>query len=163
MKKYILVGVGSIAFVLMLAVDGYGVMKFLQSPSAHKPGTPAPGHVKTVPLNRRAFVKLPKFVVTIPAPSSGAYGSTYLQVAMSFSTDNARAAKDFSKVRSIVKSDLIGKIMESGRELHNHPNQERNRLAMQGLSIVNQVVFQADPKAGPAPFDGGYITSFMIQ
>lgn len=163
MKKYVLVGAGAVLFALMLLGDGYGLARFLRAPSAPVSKAAVSDHVKVAPLSKRVFVKLPKFVVTIPAPSSGAYGSTYLQIAMSFATSNAQAARDFAKVRPIIKSDLIGKIMESGRELHNRPNQERNQLAMQGLSIVNRVVFQADPKTGPAPFNGGYITSFTIQ
>ena len=138
MKKYILIGLGVVLVALMLIGDGLGIAAWLKiGPMGAKTAEAAPpkpaGKAAATPakpagptVGKALFVEIPQFVVTLPtAPASGGTdtladsgdgSSRYLQLSLSFLTEDKEAAADFAKLAPIVKAGVITDIMALGAD-----------------------------------------------
>lgn len=151
----------------MLIGDGFAIAAFLQKRSNPVPAPAASKAARTAPakptVSKSVFVEIPKFVVTIPASSTGDGGSVYLQLALSFLTENKRAAEDFSKLIPVIKAGIISDIMSSSMSLSGKPMKLKHKIATDSLDVANSVVMQSDSKIRTRPFFGAYITDFITQ
>jgi len=165
-KKYLLIGFGALTVCIMLIGDGIAISSMLGKSAA----APAPDSVKNVAdkpakpsVEKDVFVEIPKFVVTIPAAEGGDAGPVYLQLALSFLTDNKDAAADFGKLMPVIKAGIISDIMFSGMRLINQPMAMKSKIATDSLQVANSIVTQSDGKVGSKPFFGAYITDYINQ
>lgn len=175
MLKYLLIAVGVIVFATMLVADGLGVMAYLKvrslpaTAAAHgyTAGAKAPPKGPQKPMATTAlFVEIPQFVVSIPTPAdttNTGSAATYLQLSLSFLTEDKHAAADFGKLIPIIKSGIISDIMSLNMSPTADPVKMKSRITEDSLQIVNTIVAQSDGVLGKAPFQGAYITSFITQ
>lgn len=168
MKKYLLIGLGAVALVAMLVGDGLGIAAFLrtqkESAAQQAVADTRPPVAHDRPTAAKAeFVEIPQFVVTIPAGMGANAGSVYLQLAMSFLTENKRAAADFGKLMPIVKSQIISDVMASGISPTTDAMKLKHMITADSLKVANDTIAQSDDTVGERPFLGAYITTFITQ
>lgn len=170
MKKYILYGIGGLFVVLMLLGDGAALypVVFHKDPTATAASKSA-AHAKHAkkkkpkrhPHGKPHFVKLKKFVVTLPHPNGG--GQSYLQLSIEFLTYHRKAVKTFEAYKPTIESAITSNVMAQSGYFQQHQTKARHRLEKQALSIANKLVHQASQKLGKSPFLGAYVTSFVMQ
>lgn len=177
MLKYLLIALGVIVLVTMLVADGLGVMAYLKL-RALPAATAAPIQGAATGSNASQkgpqkptatsalFVEIPQFVVSIPTQAdtnTAGSGATYLQLSLSFLTEDKHAAEDFGKLIPIIKSGIISDIMSLNMSPATEPVKMKSKIAEDSLQIVNTIVAQSDGTLGKTPFQGAYITSFITQ
>lgn len=175
MIKYLLIALGAIVFCMMLVADGLGVVAYLKLRSlpVSTADTGVTSRAKGPPkapkkptATNAVFVEIPQFVVSIPSPADATNASpaaTYLQLSLSFLTEDKRAAADFGKLIPIIKSGIISDVMSLNMSPNIQPVKMKRRITEDSLQIVNTIVSQSDGAQGKAPFQGAYITSFITQ
>lgn len=168
MKKYILYGIGGLFVVLMLLGDGAALYPVIFHKNAPAASAKDPAHAKHVkktpkrpPHGKPHFVKLKKFVVTLPHPNGG--GQSYLQLSIEFLTYHSKAVKTFRAYEPTIESAITSNVMAQSGYFQQHQTKARHRLEKQALSIANKLVHQASHKLGKSPFLGAYVTSFVMQ
>lgn len=168
MKKYILYGIGGLFVVIMLLGDGAALYPILFHKDPPATAAKASAHAKHAkkkpkrpPHGKPHFVKLKKFVVTLPHPNGG--GQSYLQLSIEFLTYHRKAVNTFESYKPTIESAITSNVMAQSGYFQEHQTKARHRLEKQALSIANKLVHQADQKLGKAPFLGAYVTSFVMQ
>jgi flagellar basal body-associated protein FliL len=162
MMKIILIAIGALLGIAMLAGDGLAAWLFftrqdgLQQPAAVKPVSPeANSHG---PLH---FAELDKFVVSLAI--TGETGPTYVQLNLSFSSYNEDATKTFDDVRPMIKAAVVSSIMAHADKVATGSSDARETIIADALAAANSIVVQQDPKMGPKPFVGAFLTDFVLQ
>jgi len=163
MKKTLLIGVGVLLGIAMLAGDGLagwllltrqdGVQQLAAAKQAGPEAKPPPG-----PLH---FAELDKFVVSLATNADS--GATYAQVNLSFSSYNEQAVKAFDDVRPMIKAAVVSSIMAHADKVATGSSDAREIIIADALSAANSIVVQQDPKIGPRPFVGAFLTDFVLQ
>jgi len=107
------------------------------------------------------FAELTDVVVSVP-DDVGDPPSSFVQFAVQFATTDPNAVTSFTSVQPIIKSDIIGLLMnETGKALEDPAT--RATLAKNCLDISNNVVIHSANYASPAPFTAAYITNLVVQ
>lgn len=162
MKKTLLIGVGVLLGIAMLAGDGLAAWLVLtrqdgaQQVAAAKPASP-----ETKPAGPLHFAELDKFVVSLATNSEA--GATYAQVNLSFSSYNEQAVKTFDDVRPMIKAAVVSSIMAHADKVATGSSEAREIIIADALAAANSIVTQQDPKIGPKPFAGAFLTDFVLQ
>ena len=162
MIKVLLIVVGGLLGIGMLAGDGLAAWLLLTRPdtlpqlTAAKPATTPPK-----PVGSPHFAELDKFVVSLA--TTGDSGPTYAQVNLSFSSYNEQALKIFDDVRPMIKAAVISSIMAHADKVATGSADARAVIIADALAAANSIVTQEDPKIGSRPFDGAFLTDFVLQ
>ena len=162
MMKILLIGVGLLLGIAMLAGDGLAAWLFLtrqdsvQHVAAAKPTGP-----EAKPPGPLHFAELDKFVVSLATNAES--GATYAQVNLSFSSYNEQAVKAFDDVRPMIKAAVVSSIMAHSDKVATGSSDAREIIIADALAAANSIVVQQDPKIGPKPFVGAFLTDFVLQ
>jgi flagellar basal body-associated protein FliL len=162
MTKILLIVACGLVGTAMLAGDGLAAWLLLtQSRSGHS----ALAARVARPVERAHgvlhFAALDKFVVTLPG--AGGDAPSYAQVGLSFSSYDQTALKAFDDVRPMIKAAVIATIMaHAGKVVTGSPG-ARQMIIAEALAAANSIVAQQDPKVGPQPFVGAFLTDFLLQ
>lgn len=160
--KILLIGVGVLLGIAMLAGDGLAAWLFLtrqdgvQQVAAAKPASP-----EAKPPGPLHFAELDKFVVSLATNADS--GATYAQVNLSFSSYNEQAVKAFDDVRPMIKAAVVSSIMAHSDKVATGSSDAREIIIADALAAANSIVVQQDPKIGPKPFVGAFLTDFVLQ
>lgn len=164
MIKVLLIVVGGLLGIGMLAGDGLAAWLLLTRPSglplpltSAQPATPA----AKPPAGPLHFADLDKFVVSLATAADS--GATYAQVNLSFSSHNERAVKVFDDMRPMIKAAVISSIMAHADKVATGSADARAIIIADALAAANSIVTQEDPKIGSRPFDGAFLTDFVLQ
>lgn len=167
MKRTLLIGAAGVLVVIMAAGDALYVSNLIEgramAASTQDHGKPV--HPRD---NRNAspvkFIKMSKFVVTLPGVTDSSGGNALLQIGLSFGSHHERAIKDFKAIEPMIKSALITEIMSEAKDLGNDADAtSKNPLAAKLLATVNNIIGHEDGNMGNHGFFGAYITSFIMQ
>ena len=159
MNKFVTAGL----IVLAIVIGGgamFGVMHFFLQPgsAAHTHDTAKADNAHPKPL---LFADLSDIVVSIP-PQSGAPATSYVQIAMQFSTHDEKAVESFAALQPIIKSQVIDLLMsETSATLQNPAT--RNELIKNCLNVANTVLVQNPGNGTGKPFEAAYITNLVVQ
>jgi flagellar basal body-associated protein FliL len=162
MMKTLLIGVGVLLGIAMLAGDGLAGWLLLtrqdgvQQPAAAKPASP-----EAKPPGPLHFAELDKFLVSLATTAES--GATYAQVNLSFSSYNEQAVKTFDDVRPMIKAAVVSSIMAHADKVATGSSEAREIIIADALAAANSIVVQQDPKIGPKPFVGAFLTDFVLQ
>jgi flagellar basal body-associated protein FliL len=162
MMKILLIGVGCLLGIAMLAGDGLAAWLLLtgqggtQQLAGAKPTAP-----EAKPSGPLHFAELDKFVVSLATTNET--GATYAQVNLSFSSYNEQAVKTFDDVRPMIKAAVVSSIMAHADKVATGSSDAREIIIADALAAANSIVAQQDPKIGPRPFAGAFLTDFVLQ
>jgi flagellar basal body-associated protein FliL len=162
MMKTLLIGVGVLLGIGMLAGDGLAGWLLLtrQDDVQHTVAT-KPAGPEAKPPGPLHFAELDKFVVSLATNAES--GATYAQVNLSFSSYNEQAVKTFDDVRPMIKAAVVSSIMAHSDKVATGSSDAREIIIADALAAANSIVVQQDPKIGPKPFVGAFLTDFVLQ
>lgn len=164
MKKMILIVAASVLVIGMLAGDGLAGWLFLtRHARATVVAAAQPGHRVQIPHGALHFVELDKFVVSLPPADASGNGPSYAQVGLSFASYNKAALKAFQGVQPMIKAAIISSIMAHADKVATGSPAARKEIIASALTAANTIVAQQDPKIGPQPFAGAFLTDFLLQ
>lgn len=162
MMKILLIGVGVLLGIAMLAGDGLAAWLFLtRHDAAPEVAAAKPAAPEAKPPGPLHFAELDKFVVSLATNSES--GASYAQVNLSFSSYNEQAVKAFEDVRPMIKAAVVSSIMAHADKVATGSSDAREIIIADALSAANSIVAQQDPKIGPKPFVGAFLTDFVLQ
>lgn len=168
MKKVILIVAASVLILSMLAGDGLaGWLLLTQHRGANVATTAGAVHSVQKPHGTLHFVQLDKFVVTLPPAKAdadaNANGPSYAQVGLSFASYDKAALKAFQAVQPMIKAAIISSIMAHADKVATGSSAARKEIIASALTAANTIVTQQNPKVGPQPFAGAFLTDFLLQ
>ena len=162
MMKTLLIGVGVLLGIGMLAGDGLaGWLLLTRQDGVQRPAAAKPVGPEAKPPGPLHFAELDKFVVSLATNAES--GATYAQVNLSFSSYNEQAVKTFDDVRPMIKAAVVSSIMAHSDKVATGSSDAREIIIADALAAANSIVVQQDPKIGPKPFVGAFLTDFVLQ
>lgn len=156
MKKIILI---AIPVILLLA--GGGVFAALTLTPHKHAAIQNTAPAKPAPPKPLYFAAIDDIVVSIP-DDAGNPPSDFLQFGMQFSTYDPNAVTAFTQLQPIIKSGLIGLLLnQTGKSLEDPAS--RDTLSQKGLALVNAVLTRNAGYTPANPFIAAYITNLVVQ
>lgn len=168
MKKVILIVAASVLIIGMLAGDGLaGWLWATRHRATNITAAASTVHPVQKPHGTLHFAELGKFVVSLPPASTdanaSASGPSYAQVGLSFASYDEAALKAFKAVQPMIKAAIISSIMAHADKVATGSPAARKEIIADALTATNTIVARQNPKVGPQPFAGAFLTDFLLQ